>query len=396
MTQPSPLPPRIYLDNAATSWPKPETVYDAVDHYLRYLGAPAGRSGYAEAAEVSRRVEAARVRIAGMLGLDDPTHVIFTANGTDSLNLAIHGLVRPGDHVVTTVVEHNSVLRPLAKLAETAGVSVTRVGCNAAGVVDPDEVRAALGPATRLVAISHASNVTGALQPVEEVARIARAAGVLVLCDAAQTVGHVPLDIDRLGVDFLAASGHKGLLGPLGTGILVMRPAAARQLDSVRQGGTGTQSEQTRQPDELPSKFESGNLNVPGILGLAAGVEFLQKRGLENIEREGRQLTERLLGGFREIAGLRVMGPESAIERVPLVSIVVTGYDPQEVALGLDAAFRVQVRSGLHCAPAMHESLGTQRTGGTVRFSLGPFTSEAEIDAAIEAVAEIAASKMSI
>ena len=396
MTQPSHVPPRIYLDNAATSWPKPETVYDAVDHDLRHLGAPAGRSGYAEAAEVSKRIEAARVRLAGMLGLDDPTHVIFTANGTDSLNLAIHGLVRPGDHVVTTVVEHNSVLRPLTNLAHTADVSVTRVGCNAAGVVDPEEVREALGPSTRLVAISHASNVTGALQRVEEVARIARDAGVLVLCDAAQTVGHVRVDMNRLGVDFLAASGHKGLLGPLGTGILLIRPDAARQLDSVRQGGTGTHSEQTRQPDELPSKFEAGNLNVPGILGLAAGVEFLRQRGLENIEREGRHLTERLLTGFREIAGLRVMGPESAVERVPLVSMVLAGYDPQEVALGLDAAFRVQVRSGLHCAPAMHESLGTDRTGGTVRFSLGPFTSEAEIDATIEAVAEIAASKMSI
>ncbi|MEX0677231.1 MAG: aminotransferase class V-fold PLP-dependent enzyme [Pirellulales bacterium] len=391
-----PEQPRVYLDNAATSWPKPDAVYAAVDHYLRELGAPAGRSGYAEATEVSQAVESARVRIAGMLGLGDPTHLIFTANGTDSLNLAIHGLVRPGDHVVTTVVEHNSVLRPLAQLEETAEVSVTRVGCDAAGVVDPDEIRAAIGPKTRLVAISHASNVTGALQPVEEVARIARAAGVPVLCDAAQTVGHMPVCLDRLGVDFLAASGHKGLLGPLGTGILAIRPDAAHRLQSVRQGGTGTQSEQTRQPDELPSKFESGNLNVPGILGLAAGIEFLLERGLEGIEREGQRLTERLLVGFHDIAGLRVMGPESAHQRVALVSMVLSGYDPQEVALGLDAAFRVQVRSGLHCAPAMHEALGTHQSGGTVRFSLGPFTSEADIDTAIEAVAEIAASKMSI
>jgi cysteine desulfurase / selenocysteine lyase len=288
------------------------------------------------------------------------------------------------------------VLRPLWELAASGGVSVTHVGCDAAGVVDPDEVRRAICPTTRLVAISHASNVTGALQPVEEVARIANTAGVLVLCDAAQTAGHTPIDMNRLGVDLLATSGHKGLLGPLGTGILAIRPGVADQLDSVRQGGTGTQSEQTRQPNELPAKFESGNLNVPGILGLAAGVEFLRNRGVENIELEGQQLTERLLAGFREIAGLRVLGPESAMQRVPLVSVVLAGYDPQEVALGLDAAFRVQVRAGLHCAPAMHESLGTQRSGGTVRFSLGPFTSEADIDATIEAVAEIAASKMSI
>jgi cysteine desulfurase family protein len=389
-----PEKPRIYLDNAATSWPKPETVYAAVDDYQRHLGAAANRSGYAEAAAVSQAVERARRSIAGLLGLGDSSHLVFTFNGTDSLNLVIHGLLRPGDHVITTVVEHNSVLRPLAHLEATAGVSVTRVGCDAAGVVDPDEVRAAIVPQTRLVAISHASNVTGALQPVEEVARIARAADVLVLCDAAQTIGHLEVELDRLGVDFLAASGHKGLLGPLGTGVLAMRPDAARALDSVRQGGTGTHSEVAQQPGELPSKFESGNLNVPGIVGLAAGVEYLRGRGLENLEREGRRLTERLLAGFGQVDGLRVMGPPSAHERVPLVSIVMAGYDPQEVALGLDAAFRIQVRPGLHCAPLVHESLGTLGEGGTVRFSLGAFTSDAEIDAAIGAVAEIAASKM--
>ena len=389
-------PPRIYLDNAATSWPKPETVYAAVDDYLRHQGAPAGRSGYAEAAAVSQAVEGARARIAAMLGLDDPSHLIFTANGTDALNLAIHGLVRPGDHVVTTVVEHNSVLRPLAQLEATSGVSVTRVGCDSAGLVDPDSVRAAITSKTTLVAISHASNVTGAVQPIEAVARVARAAGVLVLCDAAQTAGHLPVHLEDLGVDFLAAPGHKGLLGPLGTGILAIRPGVEKRLASVRQGGTGTRSEETRQPDDLPAKYEAGNLNVPGILGLAAGVEYLAARGLETVAREGRRLTERLLAGFREIAPLRIMGPTAADTRVPLVSIVLAGYDPPEVALGLDAAFRVQVRAGLHCAPAMHASLGTHTSGGTIRFSLGPFTSESDIDVAIGAVAEIAASKMSL
>jgi cysteine desulfurase family protein len=388
--------PRIYLDNAATSWPKPEGVYAAVEAYMRDCGAAANRSGYAEAAAASQAVERARRSAAALVGLDDPRYLVFTCNGTDSLNLVIHGLLRPGDHAVTTVVEHNSVLRPLAHLEQTAGVNVTRVGCNADGVVDPDDVRRALRPQTRLVAISHASNVTGALQPVEEVARIARGAGVLVLCDAAQTIGHQELDLAQLGVDFLAASGHKGLLGPLGTGILAIRPEAAPALDSVRQGGTGTQSEVARQPDELPAKFESGNLNVPGILGLGAGVEFLRSRGLENIERDAQRLTERLFAGFAELPGLRVIGPRAAGGRVPLVSITVAGYDPQEVALSLDAAFRIQVRPGLHCAPAMHEALATLEGGGTVRFSLGVFTSEAEIDAAIGAVAEIAASELRI
>jgi selenocysteine lyase/cysteine desulfurase len=247
-----------------------------------------------------------------------------------------------------------------------------------------------------LVAISHASNVTGAIQPVEEVARLAHAAGALVLCDAAQTVGHHAVDMQRLGIDFLAASGHKGLLGPLGTGVLAIRPGVARALASVRQGGTGTRSEVARQPDELPAKFESGNLNVPGIIGLGAGVEFIASRGVEAIEAEGRRLTARLLAGLRELDGLRVLGPGEAQNRVPLVSVVLAGYDPQEIALSLDAAFRIQVRPGLHCAPLMHEALGTQTSGGTVRFSLGVFTSEAEVDLAIAAMSEIAASEMRI
>jgi cysteine desulfurase family protein len=384
--------PRIYLDNGATSWPKPAAVYETVDDYQRRLGAPAGRSGYAEAAEVSQRVEAARRRIASLLGLADPTHLIFTANGTDSLNLVLHGLLRPGDHVVTTVAEHNSVLRPLADLA-AAGVSATYVGCSSVGVVDPDDVRAALRPDTKLVAISHASNVTGALQPVKEIAAIAREAKVRVLCDVAQTAGHQPVDLHALGVDYLAASGHKGLLGPLGTGILAIRPGAAADLRSVRQGGTGTQSERAEQPAELPAKFESGNLNVLGILGLSAGVAFLAERGLAEIERHGRELCQRLLDGLEQIDGVRVYGPKTAAERVPLVSMRLAGYDPQEVALALDAGHRIQVRPGLHCAPRMHEALATQAGGGTVRFSLGPFTTTTEIDAAIAAIAELAGSQ---
>jgi cysteine desulfurase family protein len=386
--------PRIYLDNAATSWPKPPAVYAAVDHYQRELGAPAGRSGYAEAVVVAQAVEDARRRIARLLGLADPTHLIFTANGTDSLNLVIHGLLNAGDHVITSVVEHNSVLRPLTHLEDAEQITVTRVGCGSSGIVDPGEIRAALRPATRLIVLAHASNVTGAVQPVAEVGRIAREAGVLLLCDAAQTVGHVPVEMAQLHVDFLAASGHKGLLGPLGTGVLAVRPEVAHVLRSVRQGGTGTHSEQTRQPDDLPAKFEAGNLNVPGILGLGAGAGYLAECGLNEVHRRGLELTSRLLDGFRAIKGLRVLGPPTAQQRVPLVSIVVEGYDPQEVAFSLDAIYRIQVRPGLHCAPAMHRWLGTHETGGTVRFSLGALTTSAEIDAAVDAIAEVASSEM--
>jgi cysteine desulfurase family protein len=383
-------PRRIYLDNAATSWPKPEEVYVAVERYQRELGAPAGRSGYAEAVIVSQAVGDARLQLARLLGVADASRVIFTFNGSDSLNLAIHGLLVAGDHVVTSVIEHNSVLRPLAALEDSAGVSVTRVACDSFGVIDPDAVRCAIRPATRLVAISHASNVTGAVQPIAEISRIAHEAGALVLCDAAQTAGHLSVDLEELGVDLLATSGHKGLLGPLGTGVLALASGVAEKLDSVRQGGTGTNSEQARQPCELPYKYESGNLNVPGILGLGAGVDYLRRRGLDDVRAHGTALADRLLAGFRDIPGLRVLGPATAGARVPLVSIVVEGYDPQEMAVSLDAVYRVQVRSGLHCAPLMHEALGTQRSGGTIRFSLGVFNTQEDIDDAIRAVAEIA------
>jgi len=388
--------PRIYLDNAATSWPKPAAVYAAVDNYQRNVGAPCGRSGYAEAIMISQAVDHARRQVARLVGLEDATHLIFTANGTDSLNLVIHGLLRAGDHVITSVIEHNSVLRPLAHLERLGQISVTRVACDRLGVIDPAEVRAAIRKATRLIAISHASNVTGAVQPIEAIGRMARELGVLFLCDAAQTVGHMEVDMGQLHVDFLACSGHKGLMGPLGTGVLAIRPEVAHQLESVRQGGTGTQSQEDRQPDDLPEKFEAGNLNVPGILGLGAAADYLLDRGLKSVHGEGQRLSARLLKGFQSIPRLRVLGPPTVEDRVPLVSIVLEGYDPQEVALSLDAAYRIQVRPGLHCAPAMHDALGTSKSGGTVRFSLGTFTTSEEIDATIEAVAEIASSEISI
>ncbi len=384
-------PSRVYLDNAATSWPKPPAVYEVVDDYQRRLGAPAGRSGYAEAVEVSRRIETVRRQVASLVGLKEARHLIFTFNGTDSLNLVLHGMLRPGDHVVTTVVEHNSVLRPLARL-KGVGVETTYVGCSATGVVDPGDVRRALQANTRLVAIIHASNVTGAVQPVREIAELGHEAGALVLCDAAQSLGHLPLSLDGLGVDFLAAPGHKGLLGPLGAGVLALGPAALEHLQSVRQGGTGTQSERAQQPDDLPAKFESGNHNVPGILGLGAGVEYLVSRGIAEVEQQGQLQCQRLLDGLAGIRGVRICGPATARERVPVVSIVVEDYDPQEIALGLDAVYRVQTRPGLHCAPRMHASLGTQAHGGTVRFSLGPFSTDTEIDTAVAAVGELAGS----
>ena len=340
---------------------------------------------------MERLVLDTRRQAAELLGAEDPSRVVFTCNGTEALNLALHGLLRPGDHVVTTVAEHNSVLRPLRYLEDQRRVSVTRVRCNATGWVDVDDIRDAITPRTRLIAMVHASNVTGALQPVEDVGRLARERGLLYLVDAAQSVGHVPVNVRWIGASVLATSGHKGLLGPLGSGLLYIAPGVEQQLEPLRQGGTGSQSLDDRQPRMLPDKYESGNLNVPAIVGLGAGIAYLRKRGLDEVRRHAMQLTQLLVDGLRGIAGVTVYGPLKAEQRVGVVTVTINGYEPQVLAAMLDASYGVQTRAGAHCAPLMHAALGTVNLGGAVRFSLGAFSTEAEILLAIRAVAEIAA-----
>jgi cysteine desulfurase family protein len=390
------MPPndRIYLDNAATSWPKPASVYDAIDQYLRLNGAPAGRGAYREAVEVERAVNDTRQRVSHLLGESDPKRIIFTSSGTDSLNLAIHGLLRPGDHVVTTVCEHNSVLRPLRELERLAGIAVTRVECGLNGIIDPAAFQSAINRHTKLFVLTHASNVTGAIQPAEEVGAIARSHGIRLLVDAAQSIGHIPVLAKQLNADLIAAPAHKGLFGPLGTGILYIAAGTEEHLRATRQGGTGTISESDQQPETLPDKYESGNHNVPGIIGLGAALTYLGERGLDDIRRHEQQLTSRLLDGFQATANVTIHGPRQAERQVGVVSITIDGYDPQEVATMLDAAYSIQVRSGFHCAPLMHSNQGTRRQGGTVRFSIGAFTTIEQIDQAIRAVGEIAASAM--
>jgi cysteine desulfurase family protein len=339
-------------------------------------------------------VQQCRGRLARLFGAAEPSRVIFTFNATDALNLALHGLLNDGDHVVTTVVEHNSVLRPLRQLEDAGTIRVTRVACDATGLVSPDDIRAAIEPATRLIALIHASNVTGALQPVEEVGRVAAEHDCLYLIDAAQTLGHVPVRVGQLGAHLLAAAGHKGLLGPLGSGLLYVAPGMEEHLRSVRQGGTGTRSDADRQPDSLPDKYESGNLNVPAIVGLSAGVQFVAEQGIEAIRSHHQQLTARLLGGLSDVPGLRLYGPGDPERQVGVVSISLEGYDPRELAGLLDSSCGIQVRPGIHCAPRIHAALGTLNRGGTVRFSFGPFTTPEEIDHVVAAIAEISATTM--
>ncbi len=385
---------RIYLDNAATTWPKPDEVYRAVDDYQRNCGAAAGRGAYGEAVEADRILQQTRQGIAELIGVDDPSHIVFTLNGTDSLNLAIHGLLAPGDHVVTTVVDHNSVLRPLRWLEEHRGVRVTRVGCDTQGFVSAADVVSAVRDDTALVAVIHASNVTGAIQPVEEIGQALKGHRALFLVDAAQSLGHVPIDVDRMAVDLLAAPGHKGLFGPLGTGVLYIRPGLESRVNSVRQGGTGSQSEQDRHPEALPDKYEPGNHNMAGIAGLRAAVEYVRQRGVETLHAEEQQLTSRLLDGLAKIRGVVLYGPPDVSRRVGVVSLRLNGYSPQELAGLLESAFRVQVRAGLHCAPRMHGAMGTLDQGGTVRFSVSALNTSEQIDDAVDAMQEIASAEL--
>jgi cysteine desulfurase family protein len=383
------MPERIYLDNAATTWPKPAVVYDAVDQYLRNNGAAAGRGVYREAVHADRLVESARAKVARLVNAPDPTRIVFALNATDALNQALHGFVRPGDRVVTTDVEHNSVLRPLQALATSSEVKIARAACDDAGLVDMERLREALRKKPRLVAVTHASNVTGVIQPIGEIITAAHQAGARVLVDAAQSAGQLPIDVQALGVDLLAASGHKGLLGPLGTGFLYIAPGLEAELQSLRQGGTGTKSDEDIQPTTMPDRYESGNANVPGLAGLTEGVEYVLKEGVETIHAREFGLIQRLMQGLAELSGVQMYGPPLGAPRVGLLAFTVAGYDPRELAALLDASFGIQVRAGLHCAPRIHKQLGAWPTG-TVRFSVGPFNTEGDIDATIAAVREVA------
>lgn len=351
--------------------------------------AAAGRGGYRSAQAAERIVSQCRKRLADFIGAKSPQQIVFTLNGTDSLNLALHGVLRPGDHVVTSVCEHNSVLRPLHALNQSQQVTSTLVGCNSEGVIDLAEVRHAITAQTRLIALTHASNVTGAVQPLAEIGKIAAEKNLLFLVDAAQSLGHFPVDVNELGCHLLAAPGHKGLLGPLGTGMLYLAAGIESHLQPIRQGGTGTRSDEPQQPTTLPDRYESGNLNVPGIAGLSAGLAWLQDRDLGSVHRHEMELRELLVHELSTLPHVTVYGPRDKQPAVGVVSFNLHDFDPQEVAAALDAAAGLELRSGLQCAPLMHTALGTSPSG-TVRASFGPFTTAEDIQALIAAVRDFA------
>ncbi|MDI6900857.1 MAG: aminotransferase class V-fold PLP-dependent enzyme [Anaerosomatales bacterium] len=380
-----PLPDIVYLDHGATSWPKPDVVVDTVVRTMIEAGGNPGRSAHRIAMAASRAIVEARSAVATLLGVPDSRNVIFTSGSTAGLNLAIKGLLVPGDRVVVTSMEHNAVVRPLNLLA-TRGVIVDVVRADAAGRVDPDDVEAAVAAApTRAVICQHASNVSGTIQPVGDLADIAHAAGALLIVDGSQGAGHLHVDLSALGADVYACSGHKALLGPQGVGILYL--AEGVEPEELIQGGSGGRSEEPTQPRLRPDRYEAGTLNTPGIAGLGAAVRLLAEQGAEVRAAEVR-LARRLHEGLLAIRGMRVLGPPPGEERVPIVSAVHDRIEPDRIAFELDRAYGVAVRAGLHCAPWAHETLGTLETGA-VRFGVGWGVTESDVDRALEAVAEV-------
>ena len=392
---------RIYMDNAATSFPKPPAVLEAMTRYATELGASPGRGAYAEAQEAGRLMQQCRQRLNTLIHGEDADHVVFTLNTTDSLNMAIKGIVRPGDHVITTWLDHNSVLRPFNLMVALDGVTQTRVKCDPhTGVVDPGDIAKAIRPETKLIAVVHGSNVTGTLQPVGEVGRIARAHDIPLLVDAAQTIGHMPIDVQEDCIDLLAFPGHKGLLGPLGTGGLYIRPGVEKRMRTCREGGTGSVSEHDVQPDFMPDRFESGSHNAIGIIGLSQGVKWILDQGVEKLWAHEQQLMQVMLETLANtdmLPGLAYYGPRGMADRCGVFSVRIEAYEhPLALSQRLEEGYGILTRSGIHCAPLAHQTIGTHTLGGTTRLSFGPFVEEADVRYACDALAQICSAQAAL
>jgi len=374
----------IYLDNAATSHPKAPGVAEAMVRFMTDTGASPGRGTHPQAQAADRLLFAVRERCAAFLGVPEPERLVFTKNATEALNLVLMGQVPAGGSVILSSLEHNAVMRPLHYLEAHRGVRLSQIPFDACGRPDPESLRVATARPADLFVLTAASNVTGCITPVAEVSRLCRRAAIPLCVDASQAVGHVTLPMD--GVSFLCFSGHKGMLGPVGTGGLYLAPGF--HPEPLLRGGTGSQSESEEQPDFLPDRYEAGTLNLVGLAGLLAALDFLEARGPASIREREASLCKRLLGGMLDLPGVSSPGPEPGAARVPVVSLSVDGHDLGEIGLEFNRR-DIAVRVGLHCAAAAHRSIGTFGAGGTLRFSPGFATSEEEIDAAIETLEAI-------
>jgi cysteine desulfurase/selenocysteine lyase len=376
----------IYLDNAATSFPKPEGVYQALDRFARTTLANPGRAGHKMALAAEHALDDARHRLNQFFNGKSPERWVFTFNGTDSLNMAFKGVLNDGDHVVTTDLEHNSVSRPLVALAEAGRISLTRVAAGHDGTVRPAAIAAALTGRTRLVAVTHASNVLGTVQPIAEIAALARTHHALTLVDAAQTAGVIPIDVQAASIDLLAFPGHKSLLGPTGTGALYVAPHV--NLRPWREGGTGGDSSTPTQPKEFPYYLEGGTPNVLGVAGLVAGLDYVEERGVDAIHEHEIALCDQLRDALAGMPGFEVFGHDDAAHRVGTVSFRCEAMPAADLGAILDQSFDIAIRPGLHCAPYIHRALGSF-PDGLIRVSTGPFNTAADIDTLIGALKEV-------
>lgn len=375
----------IYLDNAATTFPKPEEVYEEVMRCMKEYGANPGRSGHRLALEAGRVIYDTRELLGEMFNIKNPMNIAFTCNGTDGLNTAIKGLLKSGDHVITSTMEHNSVLRPL-KALEKVGVELSIIKCDKEGFIDLKDIEKNIKANTKAIVTTHASNVLGTIFPIEEIGKITKENGLIYIVDAAQTAGLYDIDVEKMNIDVLVFPGHKSLLGPQGTGAMYIGENIC--IDCTKQGGTGSASESLIQPDMMPDKFESGTPNTPGIAGLGRGIKFIMDRGMANIRQHEEQLTQYFLDELSKIEEVIVYGPKDSKKQAPVVSLNIKDADSSGVGYVLDSEFDIAVRTGLHCAPLAHKTAGTLESG-TVRFSIGYFNTREDIDKSIEAIKSI-------
>lgn len=380
----------IFFDNAATTWPKPGTVTQCMTKYFNENGVSPSRSSYKCAVQVEETIFETRQMIVDLINGEYSTQLIFTQNATSALNLAILGLIKPGDHVITTAVEHNSVIRPLFRLQDKGKIQVTWVGCNEEGIVSASDIEKNIQPNTRLIVLNHASNVTGSIQPIAEVGDIARKANIPFLVDASQTIGHIPIDVQACNIDLIAFPGHKALYGPSGTGALYINPKIT--LEPLTFGGTGVLSEVLIQPEAMPIKYESGTPNTVGIIGLNAGLKFIKETGLHNVREHEKKLRSQLLGRLSELEYIKVYGPKNLEASIGTLSFNIDGFLPGRVGFLLDEYFDIQVRAGLHCSPMIHKYIGTDPYG-TVRVSLGHFNTMDEINQFVDVVQKIGSNR---
>lgn len=375
----------IYLDNAATTYPKPQKVYDSMMDCMKNYCANPGRSGHKLAMKSAREIYDTRENIAKLFNIENPMNIIFTSNATDSLNIAIKGVVNEGDHIITTSMEHNSVIRPIKSL-EKYGIENTIVDCDKEGFLNIENIKNAIKPNTKLIVTTHASNVCGTLIDIKSVGEIAKANNILYLVDASQTAGVYEIDVKSINVDMIAAPGHKCLFGPQGTGILYIREGL--NINISKEGGTGSKSEDLFQPDILPDKYESGTHNTPGIVGLNEGIKFILETGIENIREYEEQLCEYMLNKLKEVPNIIIYGPSDSTQRAAVISINIDKIDSGELTFLLDSEYDIATRSGIHCSPLAHKTLGTLDQGA-VRFSLSYFNTKDDIDKAIDALKDI-------